>query len=165
MPRHPLMKGYPGGSKALRYFEDFAVGDSFELGSRTLTEDEIITFAKDYDPQPFHTDPEAAKNSAFGTLIASGWQTVGVFMSLLVNGLINDTASMGSPGIEGIQWLKPVKPGDRLSGRIRIVESIASKSRPDRGILKTEGQLTNRAGDVVMTIRAVNFFGRRPRAN
>lgn len=165
MPRYPLMKAYSAGSKALRYFEDFAVGDSFELGSRTLTEDEIVTFAKDYDPQPFHTDPEAAKESAFGTLIASGWQTVGVFMSLLVNGLINDTASMGSPGIEGIQWLKPVKPGDRLTGRIRIVESIASKSRPDRGILKTEGQLTNEAGDVVMTIRAVNFFGRRPRAN
>lgn len=148
----------------MRYFEDFAVGDVYALGSRALTQDQIIAFARDYDPQPFHTDPEAAKHSAFGTLVASGWQTVGVFMSLLVNGLINDTASMGSPGIEGIQWLKPVKPGDQLTGQIRILEMTPSKSRPDRGIIKTEGQLTNQAGEVVMTIRAVNFFGRRPKA-
>jgi acyl dehydratase len=156
------MKTLSGRSVAVRYFEDFAVGDTFELGARSLTQDQIIAFARDYDPQPFHTDPEAAKKSGFGTLIASGWQTVGVFMSLLVHGLVNDTVSLGSPGIEGIQWLKPVKPGDVLSARIRIAEAIASKSKPDRGILKTEGQLTNQSGEVVMTIRAVNFFGRRP---
>jgi acyl dehydratase len=156
------MKANTARSNALRYFEDFAVGEVYELGSRSLSQDQIIAFARDYDPQPFHIDPEAAKRSAFGTLIASGWQTVGVFMSLLVTGLVNDTASMGSPGIEGIQWLKPVKPGDRLSARIRILEAVPSKSRPDRGILKTEGQLTNQDGDLVMTIRAVNFFGRQP---
>jgi acyl dehydratase len=148
----------------LRYFEDFAVGDVYELGSRALTQDQIIAFAREYDPQPFHVDPEAAKRSPFGTLIASGWQTVGVFMSLLVNGLIKDTASMGSPGIEGIQWLKPVKPGDVLTGRIRILEATPSKSRPDRGILKTQGELFDAKGELVMTIRAVNFFGRRPAA-
>jgi acyl dehydratase len=157
------MKAYSSvGSNALRYFEDFAVGEVHELGSRSLSQDEIIAFARNYDPQPFHTDPEAAKSSAFGTLVASGWQTVAAFMSLLVKSLLNDTASMGSPGIEGIQWLRPVKPGDRLSGRIRILETTASKSRPDRGIVKTEGQLTNQDGELVMTIRAVNFFGRRP---
>ena len=85
-------------------------------------------------------------------------------MSLLVNNLLNDTASMGSPGVEGIQWLKPVKPDDRLSGRIQVLEVAPSKSRPDRGIVKTEGRLTNQAGEVVMTIRAINFFGRRPAA-
>jgi acyl dehydratase len=149
----------------LRYFEDFAVGDVFELGSGSLTQDQIIAFGRQYDPQPFHIDPEAAKSGPFGTLIASGWQTVGVFMSLLVKGVINDTVSLGSPGIEGIQWLKPVRAGDQLTGRIRIYESTPSKSRSDRGILKTEGQLTNQNGELVMTIRAVNFFGRRPSPN
>jgi len=148
----------------LRYFEDFAVGDVYELGARTLTLEQIVAFARDYDPQPFHIDPEAAKHSSFGTLIASGWQTIAVFMSLLVNGLLKDTVSMGSPGVEGIQWLKPVKPGDRLSARIRVVESTPSKSRADRGILKTQGEMTNQDGELVMTIRAVNFFGRRPGA-
>lgn len=146
----------------MRYFEDFAVGDVFELGSRSLSQDQIIAFGRDYDPQPFHVDPEAAKSGPFGTLIASGWQTVGVFMSLLVHGLINDTVSLGSPGIEDIKWLRPVKAGDRLTGRVRICESTPSKSRRDRGILKTEGELTNQDGELVMTIRAVNFFGRRP---
>jgi len=146
----------------LRYFEDFAVGDEFELGSRSLSQDEIIAFAREYDPQPFHVDPEAAKSGPFGTLIASGWQTVGIFMSLLVHSLINETVSLGSPGIEGIKWLKPVKAGDRLTGRVRVYEATPSKSRSDRGILKTEGQLTNQDGALVMTLRAVNFFGRRP---
>ena len=146
----------------MRCFEDFTVGAVFELGSRVLGEDEMIAFARDYDPQPFHVDPEAAKKSAFGTLVASGWQTVGVFMSLLVRGLLNDTSSMGSPGIDEIKWLRPVKPGDRLAARVRVLETIASKSRPDRGIVKTQGELTNEAGELVMTIRAVNFFGRGP---
>jgi acyl dehydratase len=149
----------------LRYFEDFVVGDVFELGSRSLTQEQIIAFAREYDPQPFHVDPEAAKSGPFGTLIASGWQTVGIFMSLLVNHLINDTISLGSPGIEGIEWRKPVKAGDRLTAQVRVYEATPSKSRRDRGILKTEGQLTNQNGEVVMTIRAVNFFGRRPTPN
>jgi acyl dehydratase len=149
----------------LRYFEDFAVGDVYELGSRSLTQDRIIAFAREYDPQSFHVDPEAAKQSSFGTLIASGWQTVAVFMSLLVNGLLEDAASMGSPGVDGIQWLKPVKPGDQLSARIRVLESMPSKSRPDRGIVKTQGEMVNQDGELVMTIRAVNFFGRRPTAS
>jgi acyl dehydratase len=146
----------------LRYFEDFTVGEVFELGARALSRDEIIAFARDYDPQPFHVDPEAARDSIYGGLIASGWQTIGVFMSLLVRNLINDAASMGSPGIDEIKWLKPVRPGNRLSARIRVLETIPSKSRPDRGIIKTQGELTNDDGELVMTIRAVNFFGRRP---
>ena len=146
----------------MKYFEDFSAGAVFDLGSRSLSQDQIIAFAREYDPQSFHVDPEAAKASAFGTLIASGWQTVAVFMSLLVNGLLKDSASMGSPGVEGIQWLKPVKPGDRLSARFRIVEAAPSKSRPDRGIVKSQGEVTNQDGELVMTIRATNFFGRRP---
>lgn len=137
-------------------------GAVFELGSRSLSQEQIVTFAREYDPQSFHVDPEAAKSSAFGTLIASGWQTVAVFMSLLVKGVLQDSASMGSPGVDGIQWLKPVKPGDVLTGRFRILEATPSKSRPDRGIVKSQGEVTNQDGELVMTIRATNFFGRRP---
>ncbi len=156
------MNTRPDWSKSLRYFEDFKVGDVFELGARSLTQEQIIGFAREYDPQPFHTDPEAAKSSMFGTLVASGWQTVAVFMSMLVRGLLLDTASMGSPGVDGVQWLKPVKPGDVLSARLRVLDATPSKSRPDRGIVKSQGEMTNQAGELVMTIRATNFFGRRP---
>jgi acyl dehydratase len=148
----------------LRYFEDFHVGDVFELGSRSLTQEQIIAFAREYDPQPFHTDPEAAKHSAFGTLVASGWQTVGVYMSLMVKGFLNGVASMGSPGIDSIKWLKPVKPGDQLHARVTIIEATASKSRPDRGILKTVAEMRNQDGDVIMTMQGVSFVGRRPSA-
>jgi acyl dehydratase len=156
------MKAQQNWSMALRYFEDFITGDVHELGSRTLSQEQIVGFAREYDPQSFHVDPEAAKASAFGTLIASGWQTVAVFMSLLVKGVLKDSASMGSPGVDGIQWLKPVKPGDRLSARFRILEATPSKSRPDRGIVKSQGEVTNQDGELVMTIHATNFFGRRP---
>jgi acyl dehydratase len=149
-------------STALRYFEDFTVGEAHELGSRAISAAQIVAFARDYDPQPFHVDPEAAKSSIFGGLIASGWHTVAIFMSLLVNGLLNDTASLGSPGVEGIEWLKPVRPGDVLHARFRVLGVTPSKSRPDRGIVKSQGEITNQAGELVMTLRATNFFGRRP---
>ncbi|HYM03233.1 MAG TPA: MaoC family dehydratase [Stellaceae bacterium] len=146
-----------------RYFEDFRVGEVIELGSRSLSEESIIAFAREYDPQPFHTDPEAAKHSVFGGLVASGWQTASVYMRLLVDGMVDKVAhSMGSPGVDKIEWLKPVRPGDTLRGRLTIVDAIPSKSRADRGTLKTLGELINQDGDVVMTIRGVGFFGRRP---
>lgn len=148
----------------MRYFEDFVVGEVNELGTRGLSQEQIVSFAREYDPQPFHVDPDAAKASIYGGLIASGWQTVAVFMSLLVNGLLKDTASLGSPGVDGVQWLKPVRPGDRLSARLRVLEAAPSKSRPDRGIIKSQGEMTNQAGELVMTIRATNFFGRRPKS-
>lgn len=148
----------------MRYFEDFVVGEVNELGTRGLSQEQIVAFAREYDPQSFHVDPDAAKASIYGGLIASGWQTVAVFMSLLVNGLLKDTASLGSPGVDGVQWLKPVRPGDRLSARLRVLEATPSKSRPDRGIVKSQGEMTNQAGELVMTIRATNFFGRRPKS-
>jgi acyl dehydratase len=148
---------------AHRYFEDFSVGEIIPLGSRTLTRESIIAFAEEFDPQPFHVDPERAKRSAFGGLIASGWHTASIYMRLLVDGMVSKVAnSMGSPGIDGIQWLKPVRPGDTLTGRVTILETIPSKSRPDRGTLKTLGELLNQQGEVVMTLRGVGFFGRRP---
>ena len=147
-----------------RYFEDFTVGEVLTLGQVTVSEAEILAFARQFDPQPFHTDPERAKASPFGGLIASGWHTVALYMRLLVDGFIGSVAeSQGSPGVDKIEWLKPVRPGDRLTGRMTILELIPSKSRPDRGTIRTLGEMVNERGEVVMTMRGLGFFGRRPR--
>jgi acyl dehydratase len=106
-----------------------------------------------------------ARESVFGGLIASGWHTASLFMRLLVDGFIENVAeSLGSPGVDKVEWLKPVRPGDTLSGRITIMELIPSKSRADRGTIKTRGEMINQRGEVVMTIRGVGFFRRRPPA-
>jgi acyl dehydratase len=146
-----------------RYFEDFRVGEVIDLGEVTVTQESIIAFAREFDPQPFHIDPARARDSAFGGLVASGWHTASLYMRLLVDGLIARTAnSMGSPGVDGIEWLQPVRPGDRLSGRVTVLEATPSRSRPDRGTIKTLGEMINQRGERVMTIRATGFFGRRP---
>ena len=148
----------------MRYFEDFPEGLEVDLGEVSLTADEIIAFARQYDPQPMHTDPEAARSSIYGGLIASGWHTVGAYMRLLVDQVIGDSASIGSPGIDSLRWLKPVRPGDRLRARFVVLESKLSNSRPDWGIVRSRGEMTNQSGEVVMTVEAVNFFARRPPA-
>ena len=146
----------------LRYFEDFVEGQTVELGTFSLTEDEIIDFATRYDPQPMHVDREAARQSIYGGLIASGWHTAASYMRLVVDNVLHGTDSIGSPGVDQLRWLKPVRPGDSLTARFHILETRASNSRPDRGIVRSRGELVNQAGDVVMTCEAVNFFGRRP---
>ena len=146
-----------------RYFEDFRVGEIVTLGTVTPSAEEIIAFARQFDPQPFHTDPAAAKQSVFGGLIASGWHTISLYMRLLVDGMIAKLAeSQGSPGVDKIEWLKPVRPGDTLTGRVTILELIPSKSRPDRGTIRTLGEMVNQKGETVMTMRGIGFFGRRP---
>jgi acyl dehydratase len=146
----------------MRYFEDFAEGQCVELGSHEFTSDSIIAFARAYDPQPMHVDPDQARSSPYGGLIASGWHTAAVYMRLLVDGLIGGSDSLGSPGVDQLRWLKPVRPGDVLTARITFVEAKPSRSRPDRGILRSRGEMVNQEGDVVMQVEAVNFFGRRP---
>ncbi|HEV8029086.1 MAG TPA: MaoC family dehydratase [Stellaceae bacterium] len=147
-----------------RYLEDFHPGEVIELGSRTVSAEEIIAFARQFDPQYFHIDPERAKASPFGGLIASGWHTVAMYMRLVVDRFISGMAeSMGSPGVDGIRWLKPVRPGDTLMGRSTVVEIIPSKSRADRGTLKSLGELVNQHGEVVMQMNSVGFFARRPK--
>jgi acyl dehydratase len=147
----------------IRYFEDFSSGETVELGSYEFTVDDIIDFARHWDPQPMHTDLEAARQSPYGGLIASGWHTTGAYMRLLVTSTFGNAASLGSPGIDKLRWLKPVRPGDVLSARITILETRASESRPDRGIVRSRGEMLNQNGEVVMELEAVNFFGRRPR--
>lgn len=145
------------------YFEDFHVGDTFELGSTSVTEEEIISFARQYDPQIFHIDPEQAKASFFGQLVASGWHTGALFMRLLVNGLFNRVDSMGSPGVEQVRFVRPVRPGDTLHGRITIVETRDSQSRPYLGILRSHGEMYNQNNELVLSMVSTHFFGRRLR--
>jgi acyl dehydratase len=144
------------------HLEDFAPGQVFESRPLTLTKEQIIAFARDYDPQPFHTDEAAAKNTVYGGLIASGWQTSAIMMRLLWDTFLKDTASLGSPGSDEIRWLKPVRPGDTLRARFTIQEVIPSRSKPDRGIVKTSTEMLNQHGEVVMTHRGMGMFGRRP---
>ena len=145
-----------------RYFEDFMPGDVIELGSRSVSRDEIVAFAREFDPQPFHLDEEAAQQSVYGGLLASGWHTGSISMRLLADGLVNHTVSMGSPGLDEMRWVKPVRPGDTLSGRYTVLECVPSRSKADRGVVRSLLELRNQHGDVVMTIRGMGIFGRRP---
>jgi acyl dehydratase len=142
------------------YFEDFAAGQVYELGSRTVTEDEIVDFARQWDPQPFHVDPEAAKQSVFGGLIASGWQTGAIWMRMYVDTVLG-SAARGSPGIEELRWLAPVRPGDRLSGRLTVLEATPSATKPDRGTIRIRGEMVNQDGVTVMAMTSRGHFGRR----
>jgi acyl dehydratase len=147
---------------AYRYFEDFVEGQTIDLGSFRYTEQEIIDFARAYDPQPMHTDPAAATKSTYGGLIASGWQTATSYMKVLVEQIMRDSASIGSPGVDKLRWLKPVRPADVLRARFTVLETRASNSRPDWGIVRSRGEVLNQKDEVVMDVEAVNFFGRRP---
>jgi len=143
------------------HFEDFESGQVYELGTRLVTESEIVAFAREWDPQPFHTDPEAAKESVFGGLIASGWQTGAMWMRMYVDTMLG-TAARGSPGIEELRWLAPVRPDDTLSGRLTVLEVTPSATRPDRGTIRIRGEMVNQDGVVVMTMTSRGHFGRRP---
>jgi acyl dehydratase len=145
-----------------RYFEDFAPGDTVELGSHTVTEDEIVAFARQWDPQSFHVDPEAARESVFGGLIASGWHTASLWMRLYVDSFLGVADSRGSPGVEELRWLAPVRPGDTLTGRLEVLETSPSASRPDRGTVRIRGEMVNGDGVVVLSMRSRGHFGRRP---
>ncbi len=147
-----------------RYFEDYVEGDVHRFGSIAVEADEIVAFAKRFDPQSFHSDPEAAKRSPFGGLIASGWHTAGLIMRLYVEHYLTHVASLASPGIDELRWLKPVRPGDRLSVRVTVLKAVPSKSKPDRGVVTSLVEVFNQADAPVMTMKAVNIIARRPAA-
>jgi acyl dehydratase len=148
----------------MRYFEDFQVGQVHELGSYVVSREEILAFARQYDPQPFHLDDEAGRQSIFGSIIASGWQTAAICHRLLVESLLKSSASMGSPGLDELRWLLPVKPGDTISASIEVLAVTPSRSKPDRGSIKTRMEVRNQRGEVVMTETASVLFRRRPEA-
>jgi acyl dehydratase len=146
------------------YLDDLAPGQVYPLGRRTLSRDEIVAFAREWDPQPFHLDEDVAKGSIYGGLIASGWHTVCVFMRLFADGLLSRAAALGSPGVDELRWLRPVRPGDTLEARLEILEVRPSRSRPDRGSVRARCMVTNQAGNEVLTMQAVLLFGRRSAA-
>jgi acyl dehydratase len=146
----------------MRYLEDFREGQVFELGEETIREQEILEFARRFDAQPFHVDPEAAKRSMYGGLIASGWHTAAFFMGLLVRNLINEVASLGSGGIDELRWLKPVRPEDKLHARLTVAGVRNSTKHPDRGLINLVGEMFNQSGERVLLVRWPAMIARRP---
>lgn len=145
-----------------RYLEDFQPGDSFQLGHYLFTREEMIEFATRFDPQPFHVDEEAAKQTIYGGIIASGWHTISALMRLMVDGVIKDSASLGSPGIDEIRFLRPVRPGDSITARGVVLEVVPSRSKPDRGHMITRYEVTNQRGELVLTMAGRGIYKRRP---
>jgi len=145
-------------SKDEWFFENYEKGSVFLFGSVQIKEDEVIEFAKLYDPQPFHIDRNAAKESPYKGLIASGWQTCAFVMRLLVDNYFSSTSSIGSPGIDELRWLIPVRPGDELTVRATVLETKISRSKPDRGIVKTFIEAINQQKNIVMSFHSVNII-------
>jgi acyl dehydratase len=144
------------------YWEDFPAGRVFEYGSRTLHEAEIIAFARDWDSQRYHVDPQAAKDTPYGGLIASGWHTGCVMMRFMCDAYLNESSCIGSPGLEEWRFPLPVRPGDTLRYRGTVLESRPMKSKPDRGIVKWRWELLNQRDEVVVSSVGTQFFLRRP---
>ena len=146
----------------MQYLEDFTLNKTISLGGYQLTASEIIEFGTRYDPQYYHTNPHQAKASLFGGLIASGWQVAAIWMKLYVETMLTQAAVEGSPGVQQINWLEPVRPGDLLLGRITITQATPSLSRSDCGILHNRGELLNAEGKIVMQLILYSLFKKRP---
>jgi acyl dehydratase len=144
------------------WFEDFAPGWTFENGPRTLTAAEIVAFAREWDPQTFHTDEVRARESPFGGLIASGWQTASVAMRLMCDGYLLESSCVGSPGIDELKFLKPVRPGDALRFRSTVIEAAPSKTKPNRGTVTFRWEVINQHGEVALSMLGKQLFLRRP---
>jgi acyl dehydratase len=141
-----------------RYFEDYQGGAVYEYGYATVAEEEVIAFARRFDPQPFHADPELATAGPFGGLIASGWHTAGIFMRLFADHYLSRVASLGSPGVDELRWPVPVRPGDRLRLRTTIIEARPSRSKPDRGLVRTRAELLNQDNRGALSLVVVNLL-------
>jgi acyl dehydratase len=139
-------------------FEDFVPGSVRTFGTVLVKEQEIIEFARRYDPQVFHTDPVAARKTPYGGLVASGWHTAAMAMRLIVDHHLSQVASAGSPGVDEVRWLKPVRPGDELSVRVTVLESRRSESKPDRGVVRSLVEVLNQDRAVVMSFKGVSIL-------
>ena len=145
-----------------RYWDDYEVGQKYPLGSATFTEQEIVDFARQFDPQPFHVDAAAAQQSMYGGLIASGWHVAAKMMRLFVDNYVDHRTALGSPGLDELRWLKPVRPGDTLSGWVECAGKVPSKSKPTMGVIHEHWHVTNQNGELVMTTKGINMVRRRP---
>jgi len=143
------------------FFEDFPAGWTYQSAARVLSAAELVAFAREWDPQRYHTSEEAARATPYGGLIASGWQTACVAMRLMCDGYLNDSSCVGSPGIEAIRFLQPVRPGDALRFRAEVLEARASSSRPDRGIVRWRWEVLNQRDERVLDMLGTQFFLRR----
>ena len=144
------------------YFEDFTVGREFRTDGATLTESQILDFALAFDPQPFHMDVEAAKQSMFGSLIASGFHTMALTFRLFVQTRALAACSLGSPGVDELRWLRPVRPGDTLRATVQVVEQRPSGSKPDRGIIRLHWTALNQRSEPGLTMTSMQLVKRRP---
>jgi len=147
-----------------RYFESFEPGQVFDLGRVLVTEEEIVDFARRYDPQPLHLSAEGGRQAGFGGLIASGWLTVGLVMRRFVDIVLLDTVSLGSPGVDEVHWLNPVRPGDWLSATWTVVEARPSRSRPQMGIVRGRFDAATGPDTPVLRMVGVSLLGRDPAA-
>jgi acyl dehydratase len=141
----------------LLHYEDFAVGETRDLGSYHVTADEIISFAREFDPQPFHLDETEGRASVLGALAASGWHSCAMLMRMMVDGYLGRTAGMGSPGIENLRWLKPVLAGETLAGRMTVMEKRVSKSRPEMGLVTMRWEMLNGAGEAKLDMTGITL--------
>jgi len=145
-----------------RYFEDYRPGSVYQYGYVEADEDEMLAFARRYDPQPIHVDSGYASAGPFGGLIASGWYTAGLFMRLFADHYLSRVASLASPGVDEMRWPAPLRPGDRVRMRTTILAARPSKSKPDRGVVQTRGELINQNEQIVLSLVAINLLRRRP---
>lgn len=145
------------------YFEDLVIGEETEFGSYDVTREEVLEFARKYDPQPFHLSDEAAAKTHFGRLAASGWHTCAMTMAVIARHVVEtEQAGLGSPGVDELRWLKPVYPGDRLTVHGKVVDKTPSRSRPDIGSVRTETTVTNQDAVPVMRFTSIVLMRRRP---
>ena len=147
-----------------RYFEDYRPGSVYHYGAITVDEAEVIAFATRFDPQNIHVDPEAAARGPFGGLIASGWHTTAMMMRLFADNYLSRVASLASPGVDELRWTRPVRPGDTLSIRVTVLEANVSRSKPDRGVVRTLIEVLNQNDELVMSCKAINLLRRRDSA-
>jgi len=146
----------------LWYWEDFREGEVREFGATHVTREDIVRFATEFDPQPFHLDEAAAKQTFFGGLIASGWHTAAMAMRMMCDGYLSRSASLGSPGLDSLKWLLPVRPGDTLSVRLEVLETRPMESKPAIGLIKIRHEVLNQERQVVMRMEGYGMFRRRP---
>ncbi|MGO9471517.1 MAG: MaoC family dehydratase [Isosphaeraceae bacterium] len=144
-----------------RFFEDIKADQVYEFGTITVSEKDIIDFARQFDPQDFHLDPAKAASSLFGGIVASGWHTTAVVMRLYVDHYLSHIANLGSPGVENIRWPNPLRPGDTLRIRVTILEARPSRSKPDRGIVRVHVEAINQTDKLVLSMIGVSLVGRR----
>ena len=147
--------------KNLIYYEDLEIGQKIKLGSINVSKKEIISFAEKFDPQPFHTNEIKAKESIFGGLCASGWHTCSLFMRILYDGFLINSAAVGSPGMDAIRWLKPLRPGETITGIGEVIKKTPSKSRPEIGSLIINYEVFNKNNELIMTLIGISIFKKK----